>query len=259
MRIVFIGTGTGVPLVDRGPSGVVVEQDGHHLLLDGGSGTIRGLVRAGLDFRAIDTCLYTHAHADHTLDLPALVHALNFTPGYHRTSDLRILGPAGFPGFVDLLFAAYPSLAMRKYSISVAEAGEAEHDFGWGRVRATAVPHGNTAAISYRIETADGVVVFSGDCSPSDILPAFARGADLLVSEASFPEWVPEADFHLMTAQAARIAAGAGVKALVLTHFYPWPDPYDPVALSRPHFSGMVIPATDGLVLEVRDGEVRLT
>jgi ribonuclease BN (tRNA processing enzyme) len=259
MRIVFIGTGTGVPTAERQPAGIAIEQDGHHLLLDSGSGTISGLVRAGLDYRTIETVLYTHAHADHTLDLVALVHALNFTPGYQHHADLRVVGPAGFAHFVDRLFAAYPSLAMRKYSVIVDEMDGEQEDLGWGRVSSAAVPHGNTAANAYRIEVADGIVVFSGDCSPSPSLPGIARRADLLVSEASFPVPMPEGEHHLTTSEAAQIAAEAGVKTLALTHFYPWPQIQDVEAECRRYFAGMVIPARDGLVLELRGGEVHVS
>jgi ribonuclease BN (tRNA processing enzyme) len=256
MRIVFIGTGTGVPTQERRPAGIAIQQDEHHLLLDSGSGTISGLVRAGLDYRSLETLIYTHSHADHTLDLVALVHALNFTPGYQHHAALRVIGPAGFSSFVDHLMSAYPSLAQRGYPIHVQEMDGSQEDLGWGRLAAAAVPHGNAPANSYRIETADGVAVFTGDCSPSDSLRKLALGADLLVSEASFPVPVPEGQHHLTTADAARIAAEAKVKTLVLTHFYPWPEPHDVAAECARYFSGKVIAARDGLVLELRAGEV---
>ena len=74
--------------------------------------------------------------------------------------------------------------------------------------------------------------------------------------EASFPVPVPESEHHLTTADAARIAAGANAKTLVLTHFYPWPHAHDVVAECARYFSGEVIAAIDGLVLELRDGKV---
>ena len=252
MRLVMIGTGTGVPTAERRPSGVAMEQDGHHLLLDSGSGTIGGLARAGLDYRSIGMALYTHAHTDHTLDLAALVHALNFTPGYAHRAALRVIGPAGFKGFVERLFAAYPSLAEREYPVEVEELDGGEVDLGWGRLISAPVPHSDAPANAYRFETADGVAVFSGDCSPSPRLPELARGADLLVCEASFPAPVPEAKNHLTTADAARIAAQAEVKTLVLTHFYPRAHAEDVEAECARCFSGKVIPAWDGLVLELR-------
>jgi ribonuclease Z len=256
MRVTILGTGTGVPSTDRHPAGVLVTENGRHLLLDSGSGTTAGLARAGVDYRELETLLYTHAHADHTLDLVALIHALNFTPGYVREAPLRVLGPVRFSAFVDRLLAAYPSLEHRSYPLVVEEMDGSDQDLGWAQLTAAAVPHGNVPANAYRLSTAGGVAVFSGDCSPSRALVELARGADLLLSEASFPIPVPEGEHHLTTAQAAQIAEEAGVGVLVLTHFYPWADTHDAEAECRRHFGGVVIAAEDNLVLELQDGRV---
>lgn len=256
MRIIILGSGTGVPSVVRQPAGLVVEQDGHLLLLDSGSGTLANLVRSGLDYRALDTLLYTHAHADHTLDLVAIVHALNFTPGYSRRTALRVIGPSGFADFVERLFSAYPSLELRNYPLPVEELDGASEDLGWARLTSAAVPHGNVPANAYRLETQDGVAVFSGDCSPSRALVELARGADLFLSEASFPVPVPEGKHHLTTSEAAKIAEEAGAKVLVLTHFYPWDEVHDAEEECARYFSGKVISAEDNLVLDLQAGEV---
>lgn len=256
MRITILGSGTGVPTGERQPSGVAIVSDGHHLLLDSGSGTMASLARAGLDYRALETLLYTHAHADHTLDFAALLHALNFTPGYEHHEVLRVLGPLGFSDFIERLLAAYPSLQDRSFPLEVEEVDGAVMDLGWGRLSSAPVPHGNVPANAYRLETDNAVAVFSGDCSPSNELVELARGADLLLSEASFPFAVPEGRHHLTTAEAAAIAQEAGVKALVLTHFYPWADAHDAEAECVQHFAGSVIAAEDNLVLELHDGEV---
>lgn len=256
MRITILGSGTGVPTGERQASGVAIVGDGHHLLLDSGSGTMASLARAGLDYRALETLLYTHAHADHTLDFAALLHALNFTPGYEHHELLRVLGPVGFSDFIERLLAAYPSLQERSFPLEVEEVDSSTTDLGWAKLSSASVPHGNVPANAYRLETENAVAVFSGDCSPSRTLVELARGADLLLSEASFPLPVPEGRHHLTTAEAATIAQEAGVNALVLTHFYPWADGHDAEAECAHRFGGKVIAAKDNLVLELHDGEV---
>jgi ribonuclease BN (tRNA processing enzyme) len=111
-------------------------------------------------------------------------------------------------------------------------------------------------ANAYRLETQDGVAVFSGDCSPSRALVKLARGADLFLSEASFPVPVPEGKHHLTTSEAAKIAEEAGVKVLALTHIYPWDEVHDAEEECARYFGGKVIPAEDNLVLELEAGEV---
>jgi len=138
----------------------------------------------------------------------------------------------------------------------VEELDRASEDLGWALLTSAAVPHGNVPANAYRLKTPDGVVTFSGDCSPSQALVDLAQGADLMFSEASFPVPVPEGEHHLTTSEAAKIAQEARARVLVLTHFYPWSDDYDPEEESSRYFAGRVIPAEDNLVLDLQAGEV---
>jgi ribonuclease Z len=65
------------------------------------------------------------------------------------------------------------------------------------------------------------VVVFSGDTRPSPAVGAAARGADLLVHEATFLERdreLAERTGHSTAAEAAALARDAGVALLALTH-----------------------------------------
>lgn len=64
-------------------------------------------------------------------------------------------------------------------------------------------------------------VVYTGDCVPSEATVDLARGADVLVHDATFGSDYAEAnDYgHSTAAQAAFIAQRAGVGALYLTHF----------------------------------------
>jgi len=56
---------------------------------------------------------------------------------------------------------------------------------------------------------------------------------------------------HLTPAEAGRLAAKAGAKRLLLTHFYPPCDEVDVMALAGQEFSGEILRAEDGLSLTV--------
>ncbi|MEY9871333.1 ribonuclease Z [Streptacidiphilus sp. MAP12-33] len=78
---------------------------------------------------------------------------------------------------------------------------------------------------------------------------ALAEGADLLVIEATFrgaDEHLAEEHGHLTAAQAARVAAQAGVRTLVLTHFSQrYPDLEGHLEEACRHFDGEIVVAAD--------------
>jgi ribonuclease Z len=67
-------------------------------------------------------------------------------------------------------------------------------------------------------------LVYSGDTMPNDTLVELARGADLLIHEATFGDEMAEKaalDGHSTPSQAAEVARRAGVRELILTHISP--------------------------------------
>src|SRR2546427_343542 len=119
-------------------------------------------------------------------------------------------------------------------------------------------------AFAYRFDTVDRSIVISGDTAPSESLVTLAKGADVLVHEVLY---LPGLDrlvgnerhatrlrahllaSHTPAAEVGRIAAAAGVKTLVLSHFVPGDDPsiIDEMwtAGVRAHFEGEVVVGRD--------------
>ena len=123
-------------------------------------------------------------------------------------------------------------------------------------------------ALAYRFDCPDRSIVISGDTRPSDALVKLAHGADVLVHEVLYPSAVerlarpiPNAtrlaraiiNHHTSVEDAGRIAAAAGVKTLVLSHFVPPDDPsISPemwLEAAKKHFTGQVIVGRDLLEL----------
>lgn len=131
-------------------------------------------------------------------------------------------------------------------------------------------------SFAYRFETKDKVVVFSGDTGKCATLVDFARGADVLVHEvvslpliekmmraafASAPDKPPEgmvasamrhmAEDHTTPEDIGKLAAEAGVKKVVLSHFVPGGED-DPESAYvdgvKKHYHGPVVAAQDLMV-----------
>ena len=131
--------------------------------------------------------------------------------------------------------------------------------------------YGKYKSYSYRFDTPDRSVVFTGDTGPSDDVTELAKGADMLVSEVTSPtdefkdlqikqgRWqlmTPEEqagsirhhiEEHLLPEEVGKIAAGAGVKTVVLTHLQPSPnDDYGRyIEAVKKIYSGQVLVAKD--------------
>ena len=95
-------------------------------------------------------------------------------------------------------------------------------------------------------------LVFTGDTAPSDAVTELARGADLMLSEATLDE--PEdgpVRGHLTAQQAAQLASEAEVGRLILTHFWFDSDREAMRAQAQRGFAGSVAAAYDGMTIEI--------
>ena len=109
MEIIIIGSGTGVPSLRRGSPATVIRVGDHLLLLDSGSGTLRRLLEAGVDFRDVDYLFYSHFHPDHTSDLVPFLFASNYGSEEVRRRGLTIIGPPGMADFYEKLKGMIPA------------------------------------------------------------------------------------------------------------------------------------------------------
>jgi ribonuclease BN (tRNA processing enzyme) len=100
-------------------------------------------------------------------------------------------------------------------------------------------------SVAYALEAGGRRAVVTGDTAYDEELPAWAVGADLLVSECSMPDEhaLPK---HLTPRQCGRLAALARPKLLALTHLYPPVEAVDVAAQVREHFDGPVALCHDG-------------
>jgi len=120
--------------------------------------------------------------------------------------------------------------------------------FTSGRLRVSTAPndHGPMPNFAVRVDVdGGGAAVYSSDTRPSDDVVTLARGAEMLVHEATFLERdrLPgPASAHSSAADAGRIAARAEVQRLILTHVgAAYHDGVEALAAeARSHFDGDV-------------------
>ena len=251
LRLTVLGSGTIVPSQVRRATSLLLEGGGEDILLDCGPGALQALEDAGKPYHDIHRILITHFHPDHTLGLGRLFSAIRNDTAVTGQHWIVIYGPEGLERFIsgwnDLYGGIVPDDDM--LNLVTMEPGY-EIDIGDMLITAGPADHGGRPALAYRIERAGRSIVYTGDTARSERFTQFAAGADLLVSECSFPDEVP-AEGHMTPADVGETAASAGAGEVLLVHMYPFFGEADPAAEVRRRFGGKVTTGRDGMVIEV--------
>jgi ribonuclease BN (tRNA processing enzyme) len=245
VEITILGCWAPYPKAKGACSGYLLRAGGLNILLDAGNGSFSRL-REFIDFRLLDGVIITHLHHDHYLDLFPLRHAVEGARrAGERSGPVRLVAPS-FPqeayqelaGYKD----AYEITSIESLAGETLDSGLQVQRLDWGGLVIHFVKARHSLpAYSIAVEE-QGRFVFSGDTAKTEEILKLAAGADLFLCEASGLDSDAEymKNSHLTARQAGEIAKQAGVKRLLLTHF--WPE-YDPGELCRQAAEGFGKPA----------------
>jgi len=222
LRIQCLGVTSCTP--ERGANTASFVVNGR-ILVDTGWYLTDRLLAAGINPLDVEAVLLSHCHHDHIMGLPQILFYYGISWENRPKRPLRVFGPAGEIGRVVadgqryLQFDRYPEL---NYAIEVTDLRGGESlDLCGLRVTTCPALHA-VPGICYRFDDADGAsVVFSGDTSYTPALVELARGASLLVHEASHGAASARGDKrwgHSGAPDAAEVARQAGVARLALVH-----------------------------------------
>ena len=250
-RLILLGTkgGPRVGTSAKNPSTLVIV-NGVPYVVDCGNGVSLQLVAAGVPLNRLRYILLTHHHSDHMLEFGPLVY------NAWASGLLGRVDAYGPPGTAKMLRDFFDYI---KFDIETRIEDERRpdlrkmagaHDFDRPgvvlqnddvKISAALVRHPPIRqAYAYRFDAKDRSIVISGDTTYAPELAEFAKGADVLVHEimhlggldtllkrnpnaATLREHLLAS--HTVPEDVGRIAAQAGVKTLVLSHFVPGDDP----------------------------------
>jgi len=250
VELTVLGSGTAAPNPRRGAPGYLLRAGEEQLLLECGAGTVDRLLRAGADPRRLDRVVITHHHPDHVGEIAHLLFSFR-RPVHGRRLPLTVAGSAPLLTFLARLGEVYGrSLQPRDYTLDFHDLDAAPLEGRGYRLMGFPVDHIDSSRALRIEEEGGGVLAFSGDTDVCEGVVEAARGADLLVAEASFPEGFKKKG-HLVPSEAGRLAHRAGARRLLLSHFYPECDENDPIPPARLEFSGEILVAEDGMTVVV--------
>jgi len=288
--LIILGTAAGpTSMPGRAQTSHLLTANGTYYVVDAGDGVARRMARAGADVRKVGIIFLTHHHDDHTAGLGTL---MSLAWDAQRTEPINVYGPPRTKELVDAT-VRYCSISA---DIRIADGGRTVpldkvffgHDVGTGevykddniRVTATENTHfsfhqgdaaGRYKSYSYRFETPDRVITFTGDTGFSDAVTTLAQDADILVTETSSCDerknmmirdgrWeamstaeqegiMRQATMgHMDLKNIGDLATQAGVKKVVLSHLTQRVDSTDYESWAeevRKHYLGEVVVAED--------------
>jgi ribonuclease BN (tRNA processing enzyme) len=264
MRLTVLGKSPSWQDAGGACSGYLIQEDDTAVLVDCGNGVFAKL-REQIDYVDVDAVVISHLHADHFLDLVPYAYALTYAPRQQPVPVDRWPGtdcpacpvlhaPPGAKELFRRVVGAWGNEDLIEKAFELREYDpEQEIEIGPIRISFQRVPHfTETFAMSISSMNGSGRIVYGADCSPTDALEDFARGADLMLVEATLPR--PERTGmrgHLTAEEAGGHAKDAGAKRLLLVHISDELDADSARDQAADVFGGPVEVAREGAVFEV--------
>nr|WP_290667994.1 MBL fold metallo-hydrolase [Ardenticatena sp.] len=242
MSLSILGSGSSYNPVGREATMLAVAVGNDVSLVDCGGNALATFIRMGGDPAHVARLFLTHNHPDHVVGFPLLVQQLwlagrqaplpVYAPSETVVTARRLLETFDTSGWEGLFEIEWHTIPLEP-RVSVCASSAV-------RVMAAPAQH-SRPTVALRFESEHGVLVYSSDTAPALTVVELARGADLLVHEATGAY-----DGHSTVEEAVMVARDAGVSRVVLVHL-----PYDEemaatlAAQAQAETGVPVIPATD--------------
>lgn len=248
MELTVLGRYSPFPAIGGAMSGYLVRHGGTTLLLDAGNG-VASRLQKHIKIEDLTAVVISHLHEDHIGD----AHCLRFMQLDARMAKrtegkLQIYAPAEPATHHRWLEGAEDWQDLHTYDpAQPLVLGELEISF-------TLTNHPLPCyAMRVKPVGAEGPVLFyTADTGISPTVTEAARGADLLLVEASLTEeFSSKRQFgHLTAAEAAEMGRDSGAKRVLFTHLYPGLDLAQLLAEARPVLDGVEL-AEEGATYQI--------
>jgi ribonuclease BN (tRNA processing enzyme) len=209
LSLTVLGTCGSYPGPGGACSGYLVRGEGTTLWVDAGSGTMANLQRH-VSLQDVDAVILSHEHPDHWSDLEGF-----------RVACAYVIEREGVPVYAppgNLLRMLYKNFKMVLDWREVGDGATAR--IGGLDVSFSRTEHG-PYTLAMRIDGGGKSLGYTADTGPGWSLSNLGPGLDLALCEATYTQQYEGVTHHLSGRQAGLTAKEAGVKRLLLTHFWP--------------------------------------
>lgn len=232
MELTVLGCSGSYASDELGPcSGYLLRDGATTIWMDSGNGTFVNLQRH-VEPGELTAVVLTHEHPDHCADLYSLHVMLRYGLGQQ---GLEVYAPRGAEQHLGALVSTWAD----------AFVWHELEDGSTARVGAVDLRFSRTdhPPPTFAVEATSpaGRMIYTSDTGPEWTVDAFDRGADFVLSEASYLHDERHTAMHLSARQAGEAARAAGARRLMLTHLWPRVDRKRSVAEGSDAFGAEVL------------------
>lgn len=247
--LTVLGSAGGAPTRTNPASGYLLESGDTAIWIDAGTGTFMELARH-IDPGTLSGVVLSHIHVDHCSDVFGLYGYLAFGPS--GIIPVPVFGPTGASEHLSAFARAGEEHVFHMVLDLVDVEAGSDAAVGEVSIRFGRAVHPVPALVS-RFDTPGGSLAYSGDTGPGSDLAELARGADVVLCEATIvgersAETYP---YHLTAGEAGRIGAEAGVSSMILTHFASGVDADQALEEAAAEFRGTIELAVPGTTFAI--------
>jgi ribonuclease BN (tRNA processing enzyme) len=240
LKLTIVGFWGGYPKVNEASTGYLLEHEGFNLMIDFGSGVMSRLQNF-VQPEELDALVLSHYHPDHVADIGVLQHA-RLIQGFlgKKSPQLPIYGHAKDK-------QEFAKLTYKNITKGIAYDPAKKLQVGPFTISFISAVH-PVPCYAMRIEAGSKSLVYTADTSFKEEFIPFAAGADLLLSECNFyGNQDGKGAGHMNSYDNGKLAEGARVKQLVLTHLPHYGEIDQLVSEASAVFSGPITLAREGL------------
>lgn len=233
MELIILGSGTcvsGLPNIeDRYPPALFLRINNEKFLFECSDGIRFRLNKAGIEYTDIKHVFLTHSHPDHCslVQFIQSVYVKGLYDVKYKNDKIYIYCPKQLKkDFKDLWNFYLPEIKNCRYEFPelVFEVMEDKDlkKVGDILVKSNKLIHGfgKVDIIGFRLESREGIFVYSGETKLCDNIRDLAKDADIFVCESSARVGDKNSTYgHLSPYEAGLIAKETGVKKLILFHY----------------------------------------
>jgi ribonuclease BN (tRNA processing enzyme) len=253
LRLRVVGSSPSVPRPGRACSCYLLRSRDAAVLLDLGSGAL-GNLHTAIDYPELDAVVVSHMHADHFLDIIPLRYGLKYGP-LLRDGRMPLWLPPGGSQMLRTIASAFAREGPTDFLDEVFDVNEYDpaihleiNDVKLSFCRTR--HYIETYAI--RADCGKASVVYSADTAPCDEIVEHARNCSLFLCESTLGLGSEDGERgHLTAEEAGQLAARAGARRLILTHYSSTYAADELVEAAQTSFKGRVSIADDGVELSL--------